>query len=267
MIAKEFTCRVVEAVWATPTVLRLRFESLKKFHFEPGQFLSIIVPPKTSKDETAKRCYSFASTPEEAKTDGVYELCVKYVPNGRGSSYLASLTVGDTFRVFAAYGSLQYKAPGAGRSVCFISTGTGIAPFRSMILSKRFSDHPPERALLIHGVRTEDEILYQGEMEKAGAKVIYTVSQAPENYTGHKGRVTDFLRTLPSTWRWHTTDFYICGNGDMIREVTNLLHGGFGVKKNNIHAEAFSTTPKTQVVAEEPKVAKAGPFALLKKIA
>src|SRR5438477_11165363 len=106
MYAKELICQVVDNTWLTPTVFRLRFEPLKRFKFEPGQFVSVLVPPTQESPTTVKRCYSFASSPLEAKNKGYYELCVKYVPGGRGTSYLASLKRGDTFRAFAPYGDM-----------------------------------------------------------------------------------------------------------------------------------------------------------------
>jgi ferredoxin-NADP reductase len=253
MFAKEYTCRVLENIWITPTVIRFRFEPLKKFTFDPGQFLSILVPPPEGTSQTVKRCYSFASSPEEAKYKGYYELCVKYVPGGLGSGYLASLRTGDTFQMMAPYGDFKFKDVRSGNALCFISTGTGIAPFRSILYSRRFHTQRPEKTLCILGVRGEEEALYQKDLETVGVEMVTAVSQPSSEWTGFTGRVTDYLKSLPTTWAWHTTDFYVCGGGEMVTEVSRFLEGGHGVPERNIHKEAFSLTlgPKIQ----KPKTA------------
>jgi hypothetical protein len=43
--AKQFTCKVISKKWLTPTVVELRFEPSKKFRYEAGQFVSVVVPP------------------------------------------------------------------------------------------------------------------------------------------------------------------------------------------------------------------------------
>jgi len=115
-----------------------------------------------------------------------------------------------------------------------------MAPFRSIAFSQQFKENPPESSLCLLGVRTEDEIIYKGEMESVGIPTVYAVSKPTPGFDGHHGRVTDYLKSLPTSWVWHTTDFYLCGNGEMVTEVSNLLRGGYGVPEKSIHKEAFS---------------------------
>lgn len=254
MLAKKIRCTITHKVWHTPTVLGIRFESNKKFKFEPGQFLSISVPHRDGKSRPLRRAYSFAQGTRASYKQG-YELCVKIVDGGAGTGHLATLNIGDQFEAHAPYGDFVYRAPEDGRGVCFVCTGTGIAPFRSMILSPEFQEAPPERALCVFGVRTEQEILYIGELEKAGVPTVNAISKPTIHLTGdlaspsdtvqlYPGRVTDYLRSLPQTWPWHQTDFYICGNGEMVLEVVTILEGGHGVDTKNIYREAFSVVKK-----------------------
>jgi ferredoxin-NADP reductase len=258
MHAKEFTCRVLEGVWITPTVLKLRFEPNKKFNFEPGQFLSIQVPTWDKKARPPKRCYSFSNSPEEAKKDG-YEICLKRVEGGAGTSYLSSLKPGDKFQAFAPYGDFQYRPPSPGRGVCFIATGTGVGPFRSVILSKKFLDSAPSKAMCIMGARTQDEVIVRGVLERVGVQTVYAVSQPVGKWGGFHGRVTDYLRSLPANWAWHSMDFYLCGNGQMVSEVSEILKGGHGVADRFIHKEAFNLTPiRNAAAAVAEKKSKEG---------
>lgn len=245
MFASRIHCRVLETRWVTPSVFLVRFSPSKRFRFLPGQFVSVVVPTSGG---FVKRCYSLASGPEEALRTGRYELCVKLVPGGAGSSFLAGLKPGDEFGAFAPYGGFTYRPVEQGRGVAFIATATGIGPFRSIVLSDAFQGSSPTRAELIFGARDEKEILYRREFRQAGVETTYALSRsaAPNEF---QGRVTDYLRQLPDHWRWHTTDFYLCGNGEMIHEVNELLRGR-GVAPQAIRLENFTAAPTAKPVAE-----------------
>lgn len=235
MLATKRECEVLEHVWLTPTVMRIRFRCAKVIKFQGGQFLSVVVPDVVGGGKPVKRAYSFASSPEEGR-DGVYELCVKYQAGGLGSEFLASLKPGDKFTAQAPYGHYLYHAR-PGHNACFISTSTGVAPNRSIVLSEEFRAHPPEKTLFLYGASFENEIIYPETYP--GVEVVNCISRAGEGFAGFRGRVTDYLRGLPVAWQWHTTDFYICGNAQMISEVREILTGGHGVQPARIHAESF----------------------------
>jgi ferredoxin-NADP reductase len=234
--AKEFVCKVLEITWLTPTVIGVRFEPSKRFRFDPGQFVSVVVPDPKGGKRPLRRAYSLAVAPEEG-----YGLSIKVVQDGPGSHYMASLKPGDTFKAFAPYGDFVFDHE-SGREACFISTGTGVAPFLSMIQSKAYRDNPPPKATNVFGARTEDEIIYPGLFEKLGLVEVNAISQPGPAYAGFKGRVTDYLKALPADWGWDITDFYICGNGDMVAEVRRLLRSR-GVQESRIHQEVYFVAP------------------------
>lgn len=255
MPAVEFVCKVVEKVWLTPTVISLRFAPSRRVRFEAGQFVSVIVPEgfdptslgiKSCSDfvsqasrfplpERVRRLYSFAGSPD----DPVLELCVKVVAGGAGSSYVASLEVGDLFRASAPFGDFYYRPGSPQRRVCFISTGTGIAPFKSMVTSKLWRENRPLEAVSISGCRTVDEICYSGFFESQGVQELHAVSEAGPDWKGFTGRVTELIEKLPLNWGWQNTDFYLCGNPKMVDEVIHLLVSGRGVPAENIFHEAY----------------------------
>jgi ferredoxin-NADP reductase len=241
--AKKFTCRVLDKTWVTPSVVRLRFEPDKKFIFEPGQFLSVVIPRGAGNAKAVKRCYSFSSSPEEAMKSA-YEMHVKVVEGGLGSGFLSELLAGETFVAWGPYGDFGFRGLAADQSICFISTGTGIAPFKSMVTSKRFQENFPKKALCLFGARTENELICPGVFEAAGVETVYAVSQPTEQWNGYRGRVTDFLRTHPGSNRWFATDFYLCGNGEMVSEAGEVLRGSYGVPPTAMHQELFSASPK-----------------------
>ncbi len=234
MAATEVHCKVISRKYITPTVFELAFETDKPVEFLGGQFISIVIPKASSSGKDLRRAYSIASGPAVRPV----ELCVKLVEGGPGTNYLNQLDVGDTFRGFAPYGDFTYE-PRPGRQVMFISTGTGIAPFRSMMLSKEYRQNPPTAATCLLGVRTEDEVLYFDELSQlSDVKYVATVSQPRGEWNGFKGRVTDYLRSLGDGFAWKETDYYLCGGGAMITEVKAIL-AEKGVEKDAIHQEKY----------------------------
>ncbi|MBC7692338.1 MAG: ferredoxin--NADP reductase [Methylotenera sp.] len=235
MPAREITCKIKEMFWQTPYVLSIRFEPSKKFNFEAGQFLSIYVPQKDDGPKSVRRAYSISSSPEDAKKTG-YEICIKVVTGGQGSSYLANLKPGDTFKATAPYGDFVFR-PREGRGICFVCTGTGIAPIKAIVDSAYFQENRPDRVRLLFGARNDGDIIFRGHFEAMGINTIRAFSQI-ENSLAFKGRITDYLRSQTTQLEWHATDFYLCGNGMMIQEVNQILQGR-GVRVESIKQEAY----------------------------
>lgn len=234
MKASEFHCTVKAHRMLTSSVFELTFDTEQPLEFQAGQFISVVVPGAGPHGRDLRRAYSIASAPHVRPI----ELCVKVVEEGPGSGYLNTLRPGDKFRGWAPYGDFLYAAK-PGRHALFIATGTGIAPFRSMVDSAGYQACPPVSATCLLGVRSEDELLYQDSMTKVPAlKWVPIVSRPQGAWSGLKGRVTDYLRSLDSSFPWLSTDFYLCGNGEMITEVKSILTEK-GVQKESIHGEKY----------------------------
>lgn len=233
MPALRLSCEVKSLVWITPTVMRIRFEPSEDFPYVPGQFVSLVIPRTNGNQKPFRRAYSLSCAPHEG-----YELCVKYYENGVGSQYWSGMRAGDRFEITAPYGDFQYVSDW-NRNVVFISTGTGITPFLSMIRDRELQEHPPKRLISVFGARTVDEIISPGLFERKGFESVNCLSQARGDWDGFRGRVTEYLKTLPNDWIWHQTDFYLCGNGEMVSQVRNQLLNGRGVHESAIKQEVF----------------------------
>lgn len=233
-----FLASVVRNTWLTPTVFELSFQTEPLFSFRPGQFISVMIPGAGPQGRDLRRAYSIASPPEGS----LLQLWVKYLPQGPGSTYLQSLTPGQTFRMMAPYGDFTPQISSPPRFWCFVSTGTGLAPFRSVLLSQAFEKAPPLHTWCLFGTRHDSELLFPPELVALPSEKwtwLPTLSQASSEWAGARGRVTDLLKgPLAKTLPWLETDFYLCGHGGMIQEVKALLLEK-GVPKTALHQEAY----------------------------
>ncbi len=232
----QIQCKVLAFRYITPTVFEIDFNCEPDFQFVGGQFISIVIPGAGPNGRDLRRAYSIASAPQ----DRPIVLCVKLVEGGPGTTYLSKLKPGDVFKSYAPYGHFVYKTADD-RRACFVSTGTGVAPFRSMILSDALRNSKLSRITCMLGVREENELLYSDELRALlGPRWIEAVSRptAAGGWKGFKGRVTDWLRQNAATMAWAETDFYLCGSSAMIDEMKVML-AGYGVKPDAIFQEVY----------------------------
>lgn len=199
--------------------------------FEAGQFISLQFT------ERAWRAYSIASHPDE----DLIELVIRIVPEGVGSTILDKAKVGDTFPFKGPFGHfLLSKNPKA--NLVFLGTGTGIAPLRSMILEE-LKQEKPRAMKLLYGGRNADDITYLDEVKTwhpNKVKVRLGLSQDPEAKKfydcAEHCRITKFLEEDDFD---KNSEFYICGNGYMVKSAQEILHKK-GVEKERIFMERFN---------------------------
>ncbi len=234
MSKPELKCTVVQNKFVTPTIFLLRFTSEPSFQFQAGQFVSAIIPGAGPKGRDLRRAYSLASSPEESE----FELCIKAVQGGPGSTYLSSLKPGTSFQALAPYGDFIYKTK-PGRIPCFIATGTGLAPFRSILTSEEYKKNPAKKAICLFGTTINDEIIYQNdlsEIDHLDFKICLSRESDTKNF--FKGRVSHYTQKEMNQWNLQEMDFYLCGNGAMIKEIKELLTAR-DVQKSAIFQEKY----------------------------
>jgi benzoate/toluate 1,2-dioxygenase reductase component len=166
------------------------------FSFQPGQ--SIVVG-----HAGVERSYSLASGPHEDQL----LLCIRRVPGGALSPALCRLSPGDTVSIRGPRGYFLHE-PGP-RAVVLAATGTGVAPFLSMVRAglRGFT--------LLHGVSGVEDLCFAGEIRAAARLLVPCVSPM---------RVTLWAaENLPRA----EYDLYLCGNRDMIRDFTLLADERF----------------------------------------
>jgi ferredoxin-NADP reductase len=125
--------------------------------FAPGQYMTIGV---YADGKIVQRPYSVASPPRESG-DGGYEFYVRLVPVMRFTTLLWRLPVGHGMRMIGPKGKFVLE-PDDDRTHLYVSTGTGIAPFISMI---RDTMDAPRKTVMLHGCSYADELGYRDVIE------------------------------------------------------------------------------------------------------
>lgn len=207
-----------------------------RLDFAAGQYVSIAIPGETG----TRRAYSITSSPE--KNSG-FELLVDVSPQGVGSKYLQNMEPGTEINFLAPMGVftlVQGEKAEKEKAIIFVATGSGIAPFRSMVQYLLQFQNDQRPIWLYWGMRYVTDMFWQDEFhELAQAFPNFhfhiTLSRAPEDWPLCRGRVTDCLsiHDLPAD-----AGYYLCGNRAMIEDVSNVLMGR-SIPKEAIHFEKF----------------------------
>lgn len=219
---------VLEIRALSPSVRIFRIRYSLSNDFQPGQFIMLDLPIDA---EFTTRSYSIASAPN---SDGWIELCIVKKPDGPGTRYLfEQIEVGEVLHVSEPQG--KFVLEDVSVPLCMVCTGTGVAPFRSMILGllKRFNGLPMP-VTLVFGNRYEEDILYREEWEQLQKTdpnfTFIPVLSREINWKGVKGYVHESY--LPIARNFPETHFYLCGWTTMVREAKNTLKAlGFSRKQ------------------------------------
>ena len=193
--------------------------------FEAGQFVRIALDID---GERVARPFSFVNPPQAA----AHEFYGIVVPEGPLSPRLARLDAGD--RLFVASNPAGFlvlpELPDA-RTLWLVSTGTGIAPFLSILRTEapwgRFGN-----VVLVHAVRHAKELVYQelihGFRQKEQFRYVSFVSReaAPGSLGGRipaavrDGRLEAAADLALSA---DTSQVMLCGNPDMLKDTSAAL--------------------------------------------
>ena len=206
-----------------------------EFRFKAGQFIMINLPLDLKYNN---RSYSIASAPS---TDNIFELCIVLKPTGIGTPFeWQNFEVGTKIQVSKALGKFTIQEP-VDTDICFIGTGTGIAPLRSQLLDIFNKKIPHKNIHLVFGNRWEKDILYRKEFDQLAAehpefRFHPVLSRDNPGWTGHKGYVHAVYEQLFADKR--PANFYICGWADMLKETRQRLEA-MGYDKKHIKFESY----------------------------
>ena len=237
------TAKVIKIENETTSTRRfwLQVPELESFDYKPGQFVTLDLPihEKTNK---RWRSYSIASWPDGTN---VFELVIVFMEDGAGTSYLFDkIEVGSeiTFRgpvgVFTLPEVLDID-------YYLICTGTGIAPFRSMLHHIALHNLPHKNVYLIFGTRTKENLLYYEELKNLTANnsgLYYIPVLSREDWDGEKGYVHKVYKDLIAAKKQGDAlppaHFYLCGWKNMIDEAKKTITE-LGYDRKAIHQELY----------------------------
>ncbi len=175
----------------------------RNFDFLPGQVIGIGL-----QKNGPRRLYSICSGNNDPDIQILYNL----VEEGYLTPRLSELIPGDTLWITEPRGEFLYD-PGPG---IWIATGTGIAPFYSMLRSGQF-----ENKMLIHGERFLERFYFYDEFSNTlGINYIRCCTGEAQESVFH-GRVTDYLLSagnIPAERK-----YYLCGRAEMVVETRDIL--------------------------------------------
>lgn len=205
----------------------------KNLRFINGQFVMIGLMVN---DKPLTRAYSIVS----ANWEEHLEFYSIKVPDGPLTSRLQHLKIGDEVLVSRKpTGTLVQDNLLPGKRLYLLSTGTGLAPFLSIIKDPEIYEKY-EKIILVHGVRWVSELAYQdmirdelpnneffGEMVRE--KLIYYPTVTREAYP-NQGRLTDLIRSgklcsdigLPNL-QPEFDRILVCGSPDMLNDTCHIL--------------------------------------------
>ena len=221
-VLQTFTARLVLSASLSEPTKHLEFEvdGLSRFGFVPGQWLSLkqIKPD----GEELTRAYSIASPPADKR----FALCLNRVQGGFMSNFLCDMKEGEEISCQGPFGDFILRPPL--RDTIFIATGTGIAPFRSMLhwLLADASRHQSRSFFLLFGSRTEKDIYYHQEFLQLAAQhsnfnYLPTLSRGSPDWKGLRGYVQEHV---PGIIQGRNDMIaYICGLDKMIKANRDLL--------------------------------------------
>ncbi len=244
---QTFDARVLRSVALSEFTQHLELEvnGVTRFGFVPGQWLS--VKANAPNGEEITRAYSIASPPS---ANGHFAFCLNRVQDGFMSNYLCSLDEGARITFQGPFGDFILRSPL--RDTVFIATGTGIAPFRSMLhwllaqsdLQKNDAErgrHQGRQFWLLFGARREQDIYYREEFERLAAErdnfhFLPTLSRGDAVWKGLRGYVQEHLSEIVGA----RTDMhaYICGLEKMVKANRALLKG-LGWDRTSIRYEKY----------------------------
>ena len=254
-------------------IFRVALESGEPLDFQPGQYTTLgVLPPEDSGEEEAdpdakpkrrrkgrarllRRAYSIASAPGDPRGTEFY---LVVVPEGKLTPQLWDLQEGDRlFMDETPKGTFTLDGVPEGKTLVTIATGTGLAPFVSMLETYRGTGRW-DRFVVIHGTRLAADLGYRERLEELADEdesIVYlpACTREPEtsNWQGLRGRVHVILEPEMFQDLTHrplkpeSCHVFLCGNPAMIDQCeAELTARGFATRdrknpEGNIHLERY----------------------------
>ncbi|MBF0135767.1 MAG: ferredoxin--NADP reductase [Magnetococcus sp. DMHC-1] len=270
MTATPDNATLIQRLDISPRLIILRIRPDFPISFVPGQFTVLglrqaaprvadadpeTVPPEKA-DRLIRRAYSISSGSHE--TDYL-EFYIALVTGGQLTPRLFALKTGD--RLFVgpkATGMFTLDRVPPGQNILLVATGTGLAPYLSMVRTLAMATRCPAMPLaILHGASHSWDLGYRADLEALSQKCP-TVRYAPvvsrpqeeTGWQGRTGRLTEWFTPerlqeisgfAPDPAHTH---IFLCGHPDLVEDGMQTFQAwGFdpGSRKEpgNLHVEKY----------------------------
>jgi len=250
-------------------ILRVAPDGWELPDFEAGQFAVLGLPGRAPRcevstgeegeeidpDKIIKRAYSIASSSVARE---YLEFYVTLVPSGQLTPRLFALTPGDRLWLSPKISGLfTLDDVPADKNIVLIATGTGLAPYVSM-LRTHLVRGDQRRYAVLHGARHSWDLGYRSELETVDRlcpnftylAVVSRPNEEPVPWRGLTGHLQDTWRANVLVDRWgakltsQDTHIFLCGNPAMIEDLVVILEAeGFKEHRRRdpgqIHVERY----------------------------
>lgn len=206
--------RLLARRWLTDRVFELRLARPTGFSHLAGQRVRL-------GREGVERDYSLVNGPAEEELI----LCIGLEDGGRLSPLLAEAEIGSEPDLTGPLGYFMFRE--TERHPILVATGTGVAPFVSMVRAGLTG------FTLLQGAGSAKELLYREELAAAAETYLPCLTQEPVS-DAFRGRVTDYLARELADGEY---DFYLCGRREMVRDATLIIDQRF--PESLVHSEPF----------------------------
>ena len=213
----QFEAHVIHVENVSPTAFILRFER-RGMVFRPGQCVLLGLPGKKEHRE-----YSIYSSVD----DDFLEVLIKEVDGGQVSNQLRQRKSGQPVIVEGPIGFFTLSPDDLlTRKHVLIASGTGVAPFHSLVTS-----HPDMDYHLLHGVRYRTEAYGRTRYDRTR----HVLCTSRDKSGDFQGRVTAYLEQNPVD---PEARCFLCGNVKMIDDAHDILTRQ-GVPSEHIRTEVY----------------------------
>jgi NAD(P)H-flavin reductase len=222
----------------SPNIIILYFKSETKIQFEPGQFLKIEVAPMIY------RSYSIFWGGDDVNNNTI-GIIVNTTSGGLGSQFVSKIQPQDKVNIIGPIGKLALSTND--NQNVFIATSTGLSPFIPMI--KKLRKVNTSSITIYFGIKTITDnfaLDLLKDIPNINLKICLSqqIQTEPINnlkypnlkITTHFARVDVALKQDIDQYNEQSTNFYLCGNPQMVQETSEYLKiNNF----NNIYEEKF----------------------------
>ncbi|MBU2601779.1 MAG: FAD-dependent oxidoreductase [Actinobacteria bacterium] len=231
MKSMTFSTRLVDRIPRVEGVKTYRFERLKQYTYEAGQWFILTIPDG---EGYLTKHFTHSSSPTEGYLDFTTRLT--------GSLYktaLDSMPVGTEVEMEGPFGSFTLRE--GGQRLAFITGGIGITPVRSILRYLADTGSDMEVALL-YGNQNEDAIPFRLELETfssqlPGLRVTHALADPSPDWGGPTGYIgQETVSTAlddPAGWT-----YYVSGPPSMVAAMKGVLDK-LGITRRQMILESF----------------------------